>query len=62
VQAADVPEIVSQTIKGKKVVDRLLYEDPVSGRKGGHESDIPFYKTRNAPFFAATSNRLQKHR
>src|SRR5210317_2220090 len=40
----DVPEIVSQTIMGKKVVDRLLYVDPTTGEKASHESEIPFYK------------------
>jgi NADH-quinone oxidoreductase subunit F len=42
----DVPEIVSQTIKEKKVVDRLLYVDPTTGEKVPHESDIPFYKNQ----------------
>jgi len=42
----DVSEIVSQTIKEKKVVDRLLYEDPVTGEKAIHESDISFYKNQ----------------
>ena len=42
----DVPEIVSQTIKEKKVVDRLLYVDPNTGKKAIHESEIPFYKNQ----------------
>jgi NADH:ubiquinone oxidoreductase subunit F (NADH-binding)/(2Fe-2S) ferredoxin/Pyruvate/2-oxoacid:ferredoxin oxidoreductase delta subunit len=46
VTAEDVAEIVSQTLKDKKVVDRLLYEDPVTGEKSIHESDIPFYKNQ----------------
>ncbi len=40
----DVPEIVTQTLKEKKVVDRLLYVDPATGEKVPRESDIPFYK------------------
>jgi len=44
VKSADVPEIVSQTIKEKKVVHRLLYVDPGTDEKAVHESDIPFYK------------------
>lgn len=40
----DVPEIISQTIKEKKVIDRLLYADPSTGEKAALESDIPFYK------------------
>jgi len=46
VQAADAAEIVSQTIVSKKVVDRLLYSDPLTGEKAVHESDIPFYKNQ----------------
>ncbi len=42
----DVPEIVSQTINEKKVVDRLLYVDPTTGEKATYESDIPFYKNQ----------------
>ncbi len=43
VKAADVPEIVTETIVGRKVVDRLLYVDAKTGEhcKGDHE--IPFY-------------------
>jgi len=44
VKAEDVPEIVSQTIKEKKVVERLLYEEPSTGEKAPLESEIPFYK------------------
>ncbi|HTY62667.1 MAG TPA: NADH-quinone oxidoreductase subunit NuoF [Acidobacteriota bacterium] len=44
VQPGDAAEIISQTIIGKKVIERLLYVDPVSGEKSVRESDIPFYK------------------
>ena len=40
----DAPEIVSQTIVGKKVIDRLVYTDPTTGAKSVHQSEIPFYK------------------
>jgi NADH-quinone oxidoreductase subunit F len=46
VKPEDVPEIVSQTIKEKKVVDRLLYVDSTRGEKAVRESDIPFYKNQ----------------
>ncbi len=46
VKAEDVPEIVSQTLKEKKVVDRLLYTDSATGEKATIESDIPFYKNQ----------------
>jgi NADH:ubiquinone oxidoreductase subunit F (NADH-binding)/NAD-dependent dihydropyrimidine dehydrogenase PreA subunit/(2Fe-2S) ferredoxin len=42
----DVPEIVAQTIKEKKAVDRLLYVDPVTGERAVHESDISFYRNQ----------------
>jgi NADH-quinone oxidoreductase subunit F len=44
VQLEDVPEIISETIKEKKIIDRLLYTDPKTGEKAIHESEIPFYK------------------
>ena len=40
----DVPEIVKQTLLGGKVVDRLVYADPVSGEKAVHLNQIPFYR------------------
>jgi NADH-quinone oxidoreductase subunit F len=46
VKPEDVPEIISETIKGKKILDRLLYVDPTTGEKASHESDIPFYKNQ----------------
>jgi len=46
VKAEDVPEIVEQSIKGNKVVERLLYEDPATGEKAVKESDISFYKNQ----------------
>ena len=46
VTAADVPEIVEQTIKNKKVVERLLFKDPETGGRVAREPDIPFYKNQ----------------
>ena len=46
VQPDDVENIVSQTIREKKVIDRLLYVDPITGEKVVHESEIPFYKNQ----------------
>ncbi len=42
----DVPEIVEQTLKRKKIIDRLLYADPNTGEKAVHESDISFYRNQ----------------
>jgi NADH-quinone oxidoreductase subunit F len=46
VKAEDVREIVAQTIKENKVIERLLYEDPATGEKAVKESDISFYKNQ----------------
>ena len=45
-QPDDAEEIVSQTIVAKKVIDRLLYVDPIADEKIVHESEIPFYKNQ----------------
>jgi len=44
VTAEDVPEIVEATLVGGQVVERLIYEDPVSQKKAVHKSEIPFYR------------------
>jgi len=46
VQPKDAAEIVSETIVAKKVLDRLLYVDPITQEKAVRESDIPFYKNQ----------------
>jgi NADH:ubiquinone oxidoreductase subunit F (NADH-binding)/(2Fe-2S) ferredoxin/NAD-dependent dihydropyrimidine dehydrogenase PreA subunit len=46
VTVEDVPEIVSQTIQEKTVIQRLLYQDAATGEKATRESDIPFYKNQ----------------
>jgi len=53
VSPEDVPDIIEQTIKKKKIVDRLLYVDPNTGEKATHESDIPFYKNQERLIFGA---------
>ena len=47
----DVPEIVSQTILGKKLIDRLVYTNPDTGKKVAHLSEIPFYKKQMRHIF-----------
>ena len=44
VQPEDVPEIISETVKGKRIIDRLVYRDPKTGEIAVKESEIPFYK------------------
>ncbi len=42
----DVPEILSRTVFGKKMIDRLIYTDANTGEKIAHQSEIPFYKNQ----------------
>ncbi|MFZ5651788.1 MAG: NADH-ubiquinone oxidoreductase-F iron-sulfur binding region domain-containing protein [Bacillota bacterium] len=42
----DVPEIISQTVVEKKVIDRLVYTDPNTGEKAARQSEIPFYRNQ----------------
>jgi NADP-reducing hydrogenase subunit HndC len=44
VSPEDVPEIVTETVLGKKVVDRLTYRDSGTDEKAAHLSEVPFYK------------------
>jgi NADH:ubiquinone oxidoreductase subunit F (NADH-binding)/(2Fe-2S) ferredoxin/ferredoxin len=53
IEPKDVPEIVSQTIKEKKVIERLLYTDPTTNEKIIHESEIPFYKNQTRLVFGS---------
>ena len=52
----DVPEIVSQTIKEKKIIERLLYTDPDTNKKIIHESEIPFYKNQERLVFGSNGS------
>ena len=55
IEPKDVPEIISGTIKEKKVVERLLYIDPGTNEKIVHESEIPFYKYQERIVFGSNS-------
>lgn len=46
VEETDVAEIFQETVLNNGVVDRLLYEDPASGRKALTEEEIPFYMSQ----------------
>jgi NADH:ubiquinone oxidoreductase subunit F (NADH-binding)/(2Fe-2S) ferredoxin len=53
VEPADVSEILSDTVLEGKVIDRLLYQDPISKEKIVHEQDIPFYKFQQRIVFGS---------
>jgi NADH:ubiquinone oxidoreductase subunit F (NADH-binding)/(2Fe-2S) ferredoxin/NAD-dependent dihydropyrimidine dehydrogenase PreA subunit len=44
VKPEDVPEIVEMTVKKGEVLEKHLYDNPVTGEKHVKEHDIPFYK------------------
>ncbi|MFC1924128.1 NADH-ubiquinone oxidoreductase-F iron-sulfur binding region domain-containing protein [Chloroflexota bacterium] len=46
VKPEDVSEIVSQNIVNNKVIERLVYTDPESGKKEIHVEDIAFYNNQ----------------
>jgi len=50
VKPEDVPEVVRAVAK-KGILERLLYEDPVTGKKIAKESEIPFYKNQSRIVF-----------
>lgn len=52
----DVPEIISETIKGNKIIERLLYTDPETKEKIVRESEIPFYKNQGRIVFGFNAN------
>jgi len=56
IKPEDIPEIVSETLKEKKVVERLLYVDPTTNEKIVHEHDIPFYKYQERIVFGSNSS------
>lgn len=56
IKPEDVPEIISETIKEKKIVERLLYTDPGTQEKIVHESEIPFYKYQERLVFGSNGS------
>ncbi len=47
----NVAEVVSETIVNKRIIDRLLFVDPVTKKKIVHEKDVPFYKKQKRVVF-----------
>jgi NADH-quinone oxidoreductase subunit F len=56
IKPEDIPEIISQTIVEKKVIERLLYNDPATNEKIIHESEIPFYKNQERLVFGSNGS------
>ncbi len=51
VETKDVPQILTDTVLEGKVIDRLLYQDPLTREKIIHEEEIPFYKFQQRVVF-----------
>ena len=49
VKPEDVQEIISQTLKENKIVERILYTDPITKKKVRRLNEIPFYKDQLRP-------------
>lgn len=47
IKPEDIPEIVLESLENGKIIERLLYTDPSSGKKIIKENDIPFYKAQD---------------
>jgi NADH-quinone oxidoreductase subunit F len=56
IQPEDVPEIITETIQNKKVIDRLLFDDPATNEKIINESKIPFYENQERIVFGSNSS------
>ncbi len=46
VEEPDVAEIFRETVLGGRVVERLLYEDPVTDKRAKTAAEIPFYRAQ----------------
>ena len=46
VEEPDIPEIFRETVLGGRVIKRLLYENPLTGKKVKRADQIPFYKVQ----------------
>ena len=55
VRVEDVPEMISETIRGN-IVDRLLYIAPNTGGKILYEHEVPFYRKQKRLIIGNNSN------
>jgi len=61
VKAEDVSEIVGTTLAKGEVIERLFYEDPVTGEKIARDPDIPFYKHQMRIVFGSNRHIDPRH-
>lgn len=55
ISVEDVPEIITQTIMNGKVVEHLLFTDPITGEKIFREYEVPFYNRQLRTIFGNNS-------
>jgi len=60
--SARCTEIISTSLKDKKIVDRLLYVDPATGESVSTESRYRFTSTRSGSFSAPTGRSIPRLR
>ncbi|MBU0899712.1 NADH-quinone oxidoreductase subunit NuoF [bacterium] len=51
VKKEDVSEIIQRSVKEDEIIDRLLYQDPLTKKKIILEKDVPFYKHQQRIIF-----------
>ena len=56
IKPEDVPEIITETIQNKKIIERLLFDDPATNEKIINESKIPFYAHQERIVFGSNSS------
>ncbi|NIO05202.1 MAG: 4Fe-4S dicluster domain-containing protein [Proteobacteria bacterium] len=56
VKPDDAPDIVSETLKKGKIIERLLYVHPLTEEKIVREDDVPFYKLQKRIIFGNNGN------
>jgi len=61
IKEEDVGEIVASTLLEGAVIERLLYTDPVSGKRARTEKEIPFYAVQDRVLFGDNQRLSPKH-
>jgi NADH-quinone oxidoreductase subunit F len=56
IEPKDIPEIIEKTIKGKEIIERLLYTEPGTKERIAHEQEIPFYRHQERVVFGSNGN------
>ncbi|MBN2123666.1 MAG: 4Fe-4S binding protein [Deltaproteobacteria bacterium] len=56
VDPKDAEEIVTETVQGGRIIERLLYVDPKTGEKVVNRDDIPFYRGQMPIVFGDNGN------